>query len=94
MAYEHSFDAHVRDVSKPALARLKGLGDWLGFDPLSIVLAMARVVSKSRKGRLWRCVSAGQRMGKGRQSTRPLLALRRPRLRLSFTGPDEHSGSI
>jgi hypothetical protein len=35
MAYEHSFDAHVRDVYKPALARLAGLEVWLGFDLLS-----------------------------------------------------------
>ncbi len=35
MAYEKSFGAAVRDVSKPALARLAGLGDWPGFDVLS-----------------------------------------------------------
>ncbi len=35
MAYEQSFGASVRDVSKPALARLAGLGDWPGFDLLS-----------------------------------------------------------
>ena len=35
MAYENSYGAHVRDVSKPALARLAGLGDWPGFDLLS-----------------------------------------------------------
>ena len=33
--YKHSFDVRVRDVSKPALARLAGLGDWPGFDLLS-----------------------------------------------------------
>jgi hypothetical protein len=35
MAYEQSFGAKVRDVSKPALARLAGLGDAPGFDLLS-----------------------------------------------------------
>ena len=35
MAYEQSFGAVVRDVSKPALARLAGLGDAPGFDLLS-----------------------------------------------------------
>jgi hypothetical protein len=35
MAYEHSFDARVRDVSKPALARLASLGNWPSFDLLS-----------------------------------------------------------
>jgi hypothetical protein len=36
MTYEHFFDARVRDVFKPALARLAGLGDWPGASiPLS-----------------------------------------------------------
>jgi superfamily II DNA or RNA helicase len=35
MAFEQSFGATVRDVSKPALARLAGLGDAPGFDLLS-----------------------------------------------------------
>ncbi len=35
MAFEQSFGASVRDVSRPALARLAGLGDWPGFDLLS-----------------------------------------------------------
>ena len=35
MAYEQTFGATVRDVSKPALARLAGLGDAPGFDLLS-----------------------------------------------------------
>src|SRR5205823_1808493 len=33
--YEQSFGAVVRDVSKPTLARLAGLGDAPGFDLLS-----------------------------------------------------------
>ncbi|MGH6681980.1 MAG: DUF3883 domain-containing protein, partial [Bradyrhizobium sp.] len=35
MAYEQSFGATVRDVSRPGLARLAGLGDAPGFDLLS-----------------------------------------------------------
>ena len=35
MAFEQSFGATVRDVSKPGLARLAGLGDAPGFDLLS-----------------------------------------------------------
>ena len=31
-AYEESYGAEVRDVSKPELARLDGLADWPGFD--------------------------------------------------------------
>ena len=35
-AYEESFGAEVRDVSRPDLARRAGLGDWPGFDLLSV----------------------------------------------------------
>ena len=34
-AYEESFHAKVKDVSRPALARRAGLTDWPGFDLLS-----------------------------------------------------------
>jgi hypothetical protein len=54
MAYEHSFDARVRDVSKPALARLAGLGDWPGFDLLS-----------DRAGDGARCIEVKGRAGTG-----------------------------
>ena len=35
-AYEESFGAAVKDVSRPALARRAGLTDWPGFDLLSV----------------------------------------------------------
>ena len=35
-AYEESFHAEVKDVSRPALARRTGLTDWPGFDLLSV----------------------------------------------------------
>ena len=35
-AYEESFDAEVKDVSRPDLARRAGLSDWPGFDLLSL----------------------------------------------------------
>ena len=35
-AYEESFGAEVRDVSRPVLARRAGLTDWPGFDLLSV----------------------------------------------------------
>ena len=35
-AYEESFGAKVRDVSRPLLARRAGLADWPGFDLLSV----------------------------------------------------------
>ena len=35
-AYEESFGAEVRDVSRPLLARRAGLADWPGFDLLSV----------------------------------------------------------
>ena len=35
-AYEESFDAEVKDVSRPELARSAGLSDWPGFDLLSL----------------------------------------------------------
>ena len=34
-AYEEGFNAHVKDVSRPELARRAGLTDWPGFDLLS-----------------------------------------------------------
>ena len=34
-AYEENFDAEVKDVSQPDLARSAGLSDWPGFDLLS-----------------------------------------------------------
>ena len=34
-AYEERFNADVKDVSRPALARRAGLTDWPGFDLLS-----------------------------------------------------------
>ena len=34
-AYEENFDAEVKDVSRPDLARSAGLSDWPGFDLLS-----------------------------------------------------------
>ena len=34
-AYEESFNAVIKDVSRPALARRAGLTDWPGFDLLS-----------------------------------------------------------
>ena len=52
IAYEHSFDA--RDVSKPALARLAGLGDGPGFDLLS-----------DRAGDAARCIEVKGRAGTG-----------------------------
>ncbi len=36
IAYEESFGAEVKDVSKPRLARRAGLPDWPGFDLLSV----------------------------------------------------------
>ena len=50
MAYEQSFGAQVRDVSKPALARLAGLGDVPGFDLLSTrsVMAIPETAAASR----------------------------------------------
>jgi len=54
MAYESSFGARVRDVSKPALARLAGLGDWPGFDLLS-----------ERAGHGARCIEVKGRAGSG-----------------------------
>ena len=35
-AYEESFGAEVKDVSRPELARRAGLTDWPGFDLLSL----------------------------------------------------------
>lgn len=35
-AYEENFDAEVKDVSRPDLARRAGLSDWPGFDLLSL----------------------------------------------------------
>ena len=35
-AYEESFHAEVKDVSRPALSRRAGLTDWPGFDLLSV----------------------------------------------------------
>ena len=35
-AYEESFGAEVKDVSRPELARRAGLPDWPGFDLLSL----------------------------------------------------------
>ena len=36
IAYEESFGAEVKDVSRPILARRAGLADWPGFDLLSV----------------------------------------------------------
>jgi len=44
----------VRDISKPALARLAGLGDWPGFDLLS-----------DRAGDGTRCIEVKGRAGTG-----------------------------
>lgn len=58
MAYEQSFGAQVRDVSKPALARLAGLGDAPGFDLLSAHSGAATIEQR-------RCIEVKGRAGSG-----------------------------
>ena len=50
-AYEESAGAEVKDVSRPELARRAGLGDWPGFDLLSIRTDGRRAIEvKGRAG--------------------------------------------
>ena len=51
-AHEEAFGATVHDVSRPEGARLAGLGDWPGFDLLSVTPAGARraIEVKGRAG--------------------------------------------
>ena len=47
-AHEEAADATVRDVSRPALARREGLGDWPGFDLRSLRPPAAQGAAEDR----------------------------------------------
>ena len=82
-AYEETFDAVVKDVSRPELARQVGLQDWPGFDLLSRRPPTADSpgqeldieVKGPKQGRQYR--GQRQRVGQGLQSAEQVLALRR-----------------
>ena len=81
-AHEEASGAAVHDVSRPELARRAGLGDWPGFDLLSVTPAGARraIEVKGRAG-TGDVELSRKRMGQGVQPAGRLLASCRLRLR-------------